>query len=186
MAENNWHWDSKYRRWEKVYICRRLTLYDGDDNMLGYRFEPICSHDDLHSVDGTIHQSEPLTPDYRRAEQGDVVMETTNWAKRVNQDYPSDETSSSQGDDVQAGTQQLNCIVSQMRLCESGMDKGPLPLAQPAAVKQDPLPEPAPEVDVSLRPFQLFDTPLGQPSSGWGPLFEDAAPQHSGQECKQQ
>jgi hypothetical protein len=89
-------------------------------------------------------------------------------------------------DDLQAGIQQLNSIVSQMRLCESGMDNGPPPVAQTTAVKQDLLPEPAPEVDVSLRPFQPLDTPLGQPSSGWGPLFEDAAPQHSGQECKQQ
>ena len=44
-------------------------------------------------------------------------------------------------DQLQAGIQQLNFIVSQMRLCESGMDKpGPPPLAQPSVVKRDPLP----------------------------------------------
>ena len=89
-------------------------------------------------------------------------------------------------DDLQAGIQQLNAIVSQMRLCESGTDNGPPPVAQPTAVTQDPSPEPTPEVDGSLRPFQPFDIPLGQPSSGWGPPFQDAAPQHRGHECKQQ
>jgi hypothetical protein len=89
-------------------------------------------------------------------------------------------------DELQAGLQRLHDIVSQMRLCESGMDNGSSPLAQPTGVEQVSLPEPAPLVDASLRPFQPINTPLGQPSSGWEPLFQESAPQQSGQDCKQQ
>ena len=82
--------------------------------------------------------------------------------------------------ELQAGVQRLHDIVSLMRLCESGMDYRSLPLAQPTGVEQDPLPEPAPMVDSSLRPFQPIDTSLGQPPSGWGPIFQESAPQQSG------
>ena len=88
--------------------------------------------------------------------------------------------------ELQAGVQRLHDIVSQMRLCESGLDDCPPPVAQPTGVEQVPLPEPAPLVDTSLRPFQPINTSLGQPPSGWGPLFQESAPQQSGQDCKQQ
>ena len=89
-------------------------------------------------------------------------------------------------DELQAGLQRLSGIVSLMRLCESGMEDSPPPLAQPSGVEQDPSPVPAPQVVSSLGPFQPISTPLGQPQSGWGPLFHETAPQQSGQDCKQQ
>ena len=91
-------------------------------------------------------------------------------------------------DQLQSGIQELNFIVSHMRLCESGMDKTGLTLApaQPAAVRQNPVSGPASEVEVSLRPFMPIGSALGQPTAGWGLIFQDEAPQRGGQECKQQ
>ena len=91
-------------------------------------------------------------------------------------------------DQLQSGVQELKLIASYIGLCDSGMDKsGPfLAPAQPPAVIQDPPPDPPSQVEVSVRPFQAIDRPLGQPAAGWGPLFHDEAPQRGGQDCKQQ
>ena len=64
----------------------------------------------------------------------------------------------------------------------SGLTLAP---AQLPAVIQDPADPPA-QVDDSLRPLQPIDSPLGQPTAGWGLIFLDEAPQRGGQECKQQ
>ena len=102
MANGDWRWNPTFTRWEKVYLCRRLTLYDGDGTPRGFRYEPFSNNEDHSSTDDAASAPEPIASSHRGSRQRDVGRATRKFVEWSPRRYSSDEMMSSEDDDTQA------------------------------------------------------------------------------------